>query len=104
MSKGFGNLMRQAQQMQKKMAAAQEDLGKEIVVGEAGQGQVKVKMTGAYKLASVTIAPELIDPADPETMQDLIALAVNDGVEKVRVMKDEAMKKVTGGLGVPGMF
>ncbi len=106
MSKGFGNLMRQAQQMQKKMAKIQEELDGMSVEGEAGQGKVKAVMNGASELQSVSIDPELIDKDDPETMQDLLVLAVNDALAKVKKLKDEEMNKVTGGvnLNMPGMF
>ncbi len=104
MSKGFGNMMRQAQQMQKKMAVAQGEVEKLSATGEAGQGKVTAEVSGGFNLLSITIAPDMIDPADPETLQDLIVLAVNDGMEKARALKEEAMKKVTGGMNIPGLF
>ena len=104
MSKGFGNLMRQAQQMQKKMAVAQGEVEEMTATGEAGQGKVTAEVTGGFSLKNLTIAPDMIDPADPETLQDLIVLAVNDGMAKAKAMKEEAMKKVTGGMNIPGLF
>ncbi len=106
MSKGFGNLMRQAQQMQKKMASLQEDLENQVVEGESGQGQVKVEVTCGLKLKSVKVDPELVDPEDVETMEDLITLAVNDALEKANKIKEDEMAKITGGLAgkMPGLI
>ncbi|VAX16643.1 Nucleoid-associated protein YaaK [hydrothermal vent metagenome] len=106
MAKGFGNMMRQAQQMQKKMAQISDELKNITAQGEAGQGQVKAEVTCDYAVKSVTIAKELADPDDTETLEDLIVLAVNDAMEKARVIKEEEMGKVTGGLSgqIPGLF
>jgi len=106
MSKGFGNLMRQAQQMQKKMGELQGQLDGRTVEGEAGQGQVKATVTCGYELKSIHVALELVDPGDKETMQDLIVLAVNDAMGKARKVKEEEMEKITGGLAgkIPGLF
>lgn len=106
MAKGFGNIMRQAQQMQKKMAQISEELKNMTALGEAGQGQVKVEVSCDYTVKSVKIAKELADPEDTETLEDLIVLAVNDAMDKARVIKEEEMGKVTGGLSgqIPGLF
>lgn len=106
MSKGFGNLMRQAQQMQKRMAAIQDELKAKTVEGEAGQGKARAVVTGGYELKSVSIDKEIIDPEDPGMVEDLIVIAVNDAMAKARALKEEEMKKVTGGLpmNIPGLF
>ncbi len=106
MAKGFGNLMRQAQQMQKRMAELQEELDKREVEGEAGQGQVKAIVTCGYKVTGVTIDKELADPEDTETLEDLIVVAVNNAMDQARKIKEEEMGKATGGMAdkVPGLF
>ncbi len=96
-------LMKQAQQMQAKMAKAQEELAKKEVTAEVAGGQVKVVMDGKNNLKSLTIAPEAMDPDDIEFLQDLVIAAVNEGVKKVAAMTDEEMGSVTGGLNIPGM-
>jgi DNA-binding YbaB/EbfC family protein len=96
-------LMKQAQQMQAKMAKAQEELAAKEVAAEAGGGQVKVVMDGKHRLKSLEIAPESVDPEDVEFLQDLIVAAVNTGVEKVDAMVEEEMGSVTGGMNLPGL-
>jgi DNA-binding YbaB/EbfC family protein len=96
-------LMKQAQQMQAKMAKAQEELeGKEVTAEVAG-GQVKVVMNGKHRLKSIQIAPESLDPDDIEFLQDLIIAAVNEGVKNVDAMVEKDMGSVTGGMNIPGM-
>jgi len=104
--KGFGNMMRQAQQMQKKLAELQEELKNITVDGEAGQGKVKAVVTLGYKVSSISFDKELIDPNDPDTLADLITLAVNDGLEKARKKREEEMGKVTSGMAgmIPGLI
>jgi len=96
-------LMKQAQQMQAKMAEAQKELeGKEVTAEVAG-GQVKVVMNGKHRLKSIEIAPESLDPDDIEFLQDLIIAAVNEGVKNVDAMVERDMGSVTGGMNIPGM-
>jgi DNA-binding YbaB/EbfC family protein len=96
-------LMKQAQQMQAKMAQAQEELeGKEVTAEVAG-GQVKVVMNGKHRLKSIQIAPESLDPDDIEFLQDLIIAAVNEGAKNVDAMVEKDMGSVTGGMNIPGM-
>jgi DNA-binding YbaB/EbfC family protein len=95
-------LMKQAQEMQAKMAKAQEELAAKEVAAEVGGGQVKVVMDGAHRLKSITIAPEAVDPEDVEFLQDLITAAVNEGVKNVEEMREKEMGQVAGGMGLPG--
>ncbi len=96
-------LMKQAQQMQAKMAKAQEELeGKEVTAEVAG-GQVKVTMNGKHKISSLVIAPESVDPDDVEFLQDLVTSAVNEAVRLVDEMVEKDMGSVTGGMNIPGM-
>jgi DNA-binding YbaB/EbfC family protein len=96
-------LMKQAQDMQAKMAKAQEALAAKEVEAEVAGGQVKVVMDGKHKLKSVIIAPEAIDPDDLEFLQDLIVAAVNEGVKKIDAMVEKEMGQVTGGMNIPGL-
>ena len=96
-------LMKQAQQMQAKMAKAQEELASKEVAAEVAGGQVKVVMDGKHRLKSIEIAPESVDPEDVEFLQDLIVAAVNEGVTKVDEMVEQEMGSVTGGMNLPGM-
>ncbi len=96
-------LMKQAQQMQAKMAKTQEALEAREVTAEVAGGQVKVVMNGKHKLKSIEIAPESLDTDDIEFLQDLIVAAVNEGVKNVDALVEKEMGAVTGGLNIPGM-
>ena len=96
-------LMKQAQQMQAKMAKAQEELENKEVSAEVGGGQVKVVMNGKHRLKSIEIAPECLDPDDIEFLQDLIVAAVNEGAKNVDALVEREMGSVTGGMNIPGM-
>jgi nucleoid-associated protein EbfC len=99
----LNKLMKQAQQMQAKMAKAQEELESKEVVAEVGGGQVKVVMNGKHRLKSITIAPESLDPDDIDFLQDLIIAAVNEGAKNVDDLVEKEMGSVTGGLNLPGL-
>jgi DNA-binding YbaB/EbfC family protein len=96
-------LMKQAQQMQAKMAAAQEELAKKTVTAEVGGGQVTVTMNGKHELVSLEIKPEAIDPDDVEFLQDMVLSAVNEAVRKVEAMTQDEMSGAMGGMNIPGM-
>lgn len=100
--KGIGDLMKQAQQAQKKMEALQADLLNLSVVGESGAGLVKVRMSGAHEVGRVEIDPIAFEEGR-EVLQDLLAAACNDAVRKVEAAKEERMSGVAGklGLGLP---
>jgi nucleoid-associated protein EbfC len=100
---GMANLQRMAQQMQENMLRVQEELGALVVDGSAGGGVVKAQVTGKQELISVTIDPSAVDPADVEMLQDLVVAAVNDAIRASRVVEQEKMAAVTGGLRLPGM-
>ena len=94
--------LRQAQQMQARLAKAQEDLESETVEGSAGGGVVKVVMNGHQKVQGIEIAPEAVE--DVEMLQDLIVAALNDAQEKVQNVVSEKMGSLTGGMNIPGLF
>lgn len=96
-------LMKQAQQMQSKMAQAQAELEAKEVSAEVGGGQVKVVMNGKHRLKSIEIAPESLDPDDIEFLQDLIVAAVNEGAKNVDALVEQEMGSVTGGMNIPGL-
>ncbi len=103
MAKGMGNLMKQAQQMQAKMAKMQEEVGKRTVEAAAGGGMVKVVVTGKQEVLSIDIEPDVIDPDDVEMLQDLVLAAVNQALRESQAMMTDEMSKLTGGLKIPGM-
>lgn len=93
-------LMRQAQKMQEQMLAAQEELATKQFEGSAGGGVVKAVVSGAQELLSVEIAPEVIDPEDPEMLQDLVVAAVNAAMREVSEAANDSMGGMDmGGLG-----
>lgn len=98
------NLMKQAQQMQAKIAKVQEDLKSKEVEASAGGGMITAVVNGAQELLSVKIEREIVNPDDVEMLQDLVRAAVNEALRKSRELMSEEMGKVTGGLGIPGMF
>jgi hypothetical protein len=99
----FGNLAKMAQKMQADMARAQEELGTLQVEGSAGGGAVTAVVTGHQELVSLTIDPDVVDPADVEMLQDLVLAAVNDGLANARRIAEQKMAAVTGGLRIPGL-
>ncbi|MFO7654748.1 MAG: YbaB/EbfC family nucleoid-associated protein [Candidatus Krumholzibacteriia bacterium] len=95
-------LMKQAQQIQEKMAKAQAELATKEVTAEVGGGQVRVVMNGRHEVKSLEIQPEAVDPADVEFLQDLVVSAVNEAKRKVDEMVEKEMGGLTGGMGLPG--
>ena len=100
----FGGLAKQAMDMQKKMAAMQDKVASRIVDGLAGGGMVKAQVNGKQELLSIKVDKEVIDPEDPEMLEDLIIAAVNQALKKSQDMVQEEMSKVTGGMNIPGLF
>ncbi len=96
--------MRLLQQMQERLLKAQEELGNETVEGTAGGGAVKIVMSGHQKVQSVTIDPEVVDPEDVEMLQDLVAAAVNEAVNKSHELASKRLGSVTGGMKIPGLM
>jgi DNA-binding YbaB/EbfC family protein len=96
-------LMKQAQQMQAKMAEAQEALAQKEFTVSVGGGQVTVVMNGKHQLRSLEINPAAADPEDVEFLQDLILSAVNEATRKVDEMVEKEMGALTGGLNIPGL-
>jgi len=102
--KGMNEMLRQAQIMQRKMTEAQDALKTEEVEASSGGGMVTVKVTGAQEVTEVRIEPSVMEAGDVEMLQDLVMTAANEALKKSKDMTEEAMKGVTGGLSIPGMF
>ncbi|MDP6198157.1 MAG: YbaB/EbfC family nucleoid-associated protein [Porticoccaceae bacterium] len=99
----INNLMKQAQQMQEKMSAMQEQAANAEVTGESGAGMVQVVMTGRHDVRKVTLDPSLMSE-DKEFLEDLLAAAVNDAVRKVEVQSKDALSSLAGGMDLPSGF
>lgn len=96
-------LMKQAQEMQQQLMAAQAQLAELEVEGSAGGGLVRATMSGSGDLIAVAISPEVVDPSDVETLQDLVVAAVRDAARVAGELTQEKMGPLAGGLGLPGM-
>ena len=107
MAKGFGDMMKQAQKLQKQMLEIQEEIGAKTVEGSSGGEMVKVIMNGRQEILDVKIDPEVVDPEDIELLEDLIVAAVNNAMEKAKSMMEEEMSKLLpgnlGNLNIPGL-
>lgn len=102
--RGMGNMqgmMKQMQQMQKKMVKAQEELGEKMIEGTAGGGMVSVTVTGHRQVVDVKINPEAVDPEDVEMLQDLVLAATNDALKKVEELTNSTMGQFTQGMNLP---
>ena len=98
------SMIKQAQKMQEDMAAKQAELEEKEYEVAAGGGVINVKINGKKEILSVKIDPEVIDPDDAETLEDLIVAAVNEAIKKVEAISAEEMQKITGSMSIPGMF
>jgi DNA-binding YbaB/EbfC family protein len=97
----LAKMMKQAQQLQGKMAEVQEELARAEVEGSAGGGMVKALMSGRHELRRLSIDPTLVTPEDVGMLEDLVVAAVNDARVKVEAHVKEEVAKLTGGLGLP---
>jgi hypothetical protein len=105
--KGMGNmgkLMKQAQEMQAKMARVQEELEAREVEGTAGGGMVTVRMNGKQEVLGLKIKPEAVDPDDVEMLEDLVLAAIREARNHAETLMQTEMAKVTGGMNLPGLF
>ena len=97
----LGNMMKQAQQMQKKMAEAQEKLNSIEVEGSSGGGMVKVVASAKGEIRRISIDDNLMKKEEKEITEDLIVAAINDAKQKGEVAAQEEMKNITGGISLP---
>lgn len=106
MSSGFGDmqsLLKQAQEMQRRMQDAQRQLGERIVEGTSGGGVVKVYVNGNMEVQGVKIQKAAVDPDDVDGLEDLVTTAVRQALVAAKTLRDREMGKVTGGMNLPGM-
>ncbi len=99
--KNLGNLMKQAQEMQAKMAEMQARLAEMMIDGASGGGLVSVTLNGKGEMKAISIDPSLLDPAEPEILEDLVKAAHGDAKTKAEARMAEEMKALTGGLQLP---
>jgi DNA-binding YbaB/EbfC family protein len=106
MATGFGDmqsLLKQAQEMQRRMQDAQRSLGERTLEGSAGGGAVKAFVNGNQELQAIKIDKAAVDPNDVETLEDLVTGAVRQALQAAKELRDREMGKVTGGMNLPGM-
>ena len=98
------SIMRQAQELQAKLAKAQEELSKTTLEASSGGGAVKVTINGQQEIQSIKISPEVIDPSDVELLEDLVLTAVSEALNKSQELAAERLGGLTGGLKIPGLM
>ena len=98
------SILRQAQQLQAKLAKAQEELSDLTTEASSGGGAVKVMIDGHQTIKSVEISPEVVDVEDVELLQDLVMAAINEAITKSQELASQHLGSVTGGLNIPGLF
>jgi hypothetical protein len=102
--KDMGKLLKQAQQMQERLAEMQARLAEKTVEASSGGGMVKAVMNGKHEVVSLKIEPEVVNPADVEMLEDLIVAALSEARTRVDDMIRNEMSSLTGGLPIPGLF
>ncbi len=98
------NMLKQAQQLQARLAKAQEELGSMTTEVTVGGGAIKIIIDGKQQIHSISIAPEAVTPDDIDMLQDMITAAVNEAINKSQEMAANHLGKLTGGLKIPGLF
>ncbi|OYZ24241.1 MAG: YbaB/EbfC family nucleoid-associated protein [Bdellovibrio sp. 28-41-41] len=101
---GMAQLMKQANQMQLKMKKTQEEIGKQEFTGTSGGGAVTTVVTGDNKLVSVKFNPDVFKSGDAEMLEEMVVSATNDALKLAKETMAKEMEKITGGMGIPGMF
>ncbi|MCK5554507.1 MAG: YbaB/EbfC family nucleoid-associated protein [Deltaproteobacteria bacterium] len=104
MAKGLGGMLKQAQKIQAQLAKMQDEMAQKTIEASSGGGMVSVVVNGKQEVISIRIEPEVVNPEDIDMLQDLVLAAVNEGIRKAQEMVSEEMKKLTGGLNIPGLF
>ncbi len=99
----ISNLMKQAQNMQAKMGSVQAAIKEKIIDASAGDGLVTAYVSGEMELVKIEIDEKVVDPDDPEMLEDLVQAAVNNALKEMKKISDDEMAKVTGGMNLPGM-
>lgn len=99
----MNDLMKQAQQMQKRMLEIREELANRTVEATVGGGMVTAVVNGQQEVVSLQITPEVVDPEDTEMLEDLIVAAINEALQQSQELISSEMSKLTGGLKIPGL-
>ncbi len=103
--KDIQGMLRQAQALQAKVTALQDELKTRELIGTAGGGKVKITMNGGQEVTAVSIDPDVVQPGEHELLEDLVLAALRDARAKVTRMIEEEMGRLTGGMGLPpGLF
>ena len=98
------NMIKQAQKMQQDMLKMQEELEERTYTAASGGGAVEATVNGKNKVMGITISPDVCDPDDTEMLQDLILAAINEAMREAEEATATEMKKITGGMSIPGLF
>jgi hypothetical protein len=104
MPNNMNGLVQQAQKMKQEMELAQNKVKEKVFDSQSGGGMVKVSMNGDYQIISLSISPDVIDPSDPEMLQDLVKAAFSEAIQSVRDFSQNEMSRITGGISIPGLF
>lgn len=99
----LNSIMQQAQQMQAKMSEIQQQLANKTITGSAGGGMVTVTVNGSGEVLSIAIEPPLLTADEKEMVEDLIVAATNDGLRKAKELSQQEMRRLTGGINIPGL-
>ena len=97
-------MMQQLKKMQQEMARVQDELANATVEGSAAGGGVTCSVNGEYRVTKLTSKPEAVDPADIDTLEDLVVVALNDAIVKAKALSEQKMGKLTGGMKIPGLM
>lgn len=100
----LGNLLKQAQKIQSQVSQIQAELGERRIEVSAGGGMVTAIVNGRQELVSLRIDPQVVDPKDVEMLEDLVVAAVSEALSRASELAAEEMRKLTGGLSLPGLF
>lgn len=99
----MNDLMKQAQEMQKRMLEIREELANRTVEATVGGGMVTATVNGQQEVVSLRITPEVVDPQDTEMLEDLVVAAINEALQQSQEMMSAEMSKLTGGIKIPGL-
>ncbi|MBP1572229.1 MAG: YbaB/EbfC family nucleoid-associated protein [Oscillospiraceae bacterium] len=103
-SNNVNQMLRQAQKMQEEITALQQDLEQREFSASVGGGAVEIKINGKRNVLDLKIKPEVVDPEDIETLQDLVMSAFNEAIRVLDEESEAEMQKVTGGVSIPGLY
>ena len=101
---GYNSIVRQAQKLQSRLSKLQEELAERTVEAQVGGGLVKVTINGNREVVGLSVAPDVIDPDERESLEDLLVAAFNEAIKNVQDMIDTETNKLTGGVNMPWMI